>query len=262
MFKRVAIIAVSCGILLTGCGSVGPTGPAEKDETIADLVEAGFPAEDISVVNGAVYVGGDAHVPPEAAWEMLQPGEGSAEHYRTTNLIGPDITRICVNPNTEFQSISLFIRGLDMAIANYNNLGLRFYFMRGTSTSCSASISIRPASLGTGHAAGFPSNGRPYSIINIGTGLSSYNVDVVEHVITHSLGHTIGLRHTDYYNRSISCGSGTGGSPSPTGGGVIVIPGTPTTPTPGGSIMNTCFPLDTDGEFTQYDITALRALYR
>ena len=50
---------------------------------------------------------------------------------------------------------------------------------------------------GAGGSSGFPSGGCPYGTINIGTGLNSYSVDVVEHVITHALG----LRHSDYYNQ-------------------------------------------------------------
>ncbi|WP_275900306.1 M57 family metalloprotease [Pyxidicoccus trucidator] len=98
-----------------------------------------------------------------------------------------------------------------------------------------------------------------YGTINIGAGLGSYSVDVVEHGITHELGHTIGLRHTDFYNRSISCGSG--GSEGTAGVGAIHIPGTPTTVMVGGSIMNSCFRSTETGEFTSYDIAALNALY-
>jgi hypothetical protein len=46
--------------------------------------------------------------------------------------------------------------------------------------------------------------------INIGTGLQSSSADVNEHVITYELGHAVGFRHSDYYNRAISC-SGHGG---------------------------------------------------
>ena len=63
--------------------------------------------------------------------------------------------------------------------------------------------------------AGFPSGGRPYGTINIGTGLNTYSVDVNEHVITHELGHAIGFRHSDYYNRAISCGGSAWGSRRP-----------------------------------------------
>ncbi|MFP2958432.1 M57 family metalloprotease [Myxococcus sp. 1LA] len=256
MFKRAAVVAVSCGALLAGCGS---TASANTDEVISNLVEAGFPAEDILVADGAVYVGGDAHVSLEASREMLSSGEGSHELHRTTNIVGPNVTVICVNPTAAFRSYSRLIQGLELALANYNALGLRIRFILGATTGCHATITAETMT-GAGGSAGYPSNGLPYGRINIGTGLNSYSLDMVEHVITHELGHTIGLRHTDYYNPRISCGT-IGPGPEGVGSvGAIQIPGTPP-PTPGGSLMNTCIPPDTDGEFTPSDIVGLNFIY-
>ena len=85
-------------------------------------------------------------------------------------------------------------------------------------------------------------------------------MDVNEHVITHELGHTIGFRHSDYYNRAISCG-GAASNEGAAGVGAILIPGTPSTATVGGSIMNSCFRSTETGELTSSDITALNYLY-
>ncbi|WAM28661.1 M57 family metalloprotease [Myxococcus sp. NMCA1] len=258
MFKRAAVLMLNCGVLLSGCG---PDSHARNAELLSNLTEAGFRPDDITVVDDAVYVGGDAHVPLAASREMLQRGEGSKEHFRTTNIVGSSVTRICVNPTAEFRSHVRLNQGLDMALANYNALGLRITFVRSPATGCSANITAKTMA-GDGHAAGFPSGGLPYGTISIGTGLNSYGVDVSEHVITHALGHTIGLRHTDLFNPSISCGSGGGGGViEPTGTGALHIPGTPTGATPGGSIMNACYPPDTDGEFTPSDIVALNYMY-
>ncbi|WNZ63948.1 M57 family metalloprotease [Myxococcus sp. MxC21-1] len=41
----------------------------------------------------------------------------------------------------------------------------------------------------------------------------------------------------------------------------IHVPGTPTTTTAGGSLMNSCFPAGTTGEFSSSDITTLTTLY-
>ncbi|AEI68698.1 M57 family metalloprotease [Corallococcus macrosporus] len=256
MFQRAAVVAVSCGVLLAGCGR-GASGTT--DEVISNLIEAGFPAEGIRVADGAVYVGGDAHVSLEASREMLDPGEGSHELHRTTNIVGPNVTTICVNPTATFRSHSRLMQGLELALANYNALGLRIRFIQGATASCHAMITAATMT-GAGGSAGYPSNGLPYGRIYIGTGLSSYSLDRVEHVITHELGHTIGLRHTDFYNPSISCGT-TGPGPEGVGTvGAIQIPGTPP-PTPGGSLMNTCIPPDTDGEFTPSDIVGLNFIY-
>ena len=94
----------------------------------------------------------------------------------------------------------------------------------------------------------------------VGTGLNSYSVDVNEHVITHELGHAIGFRHSDYYNRSISCG-GSATNEGTAGVGAILIPGTPSTATSGGSVMNSCFSSSSTGTWTSSDRTALNYLY-
>jgi hypothetical protein len=257
MFKKAAVLVASCGALLTGCG-VDPQ--AENEQIISNLIQAGFPADDIKVVDGLVYVGNDAEVNLQASEEMLQTDPTSTEEqYRTTNLVGTGVTKICVNPTSTFNSYSRLSQGLDLAIANYNALGLRITFARGPTTGCTANIAAKTMS-GTGGSAGFPSGGLPYNTINIGTGLQNYSVDVNEHVITHELGHTIGFRHSDYYNRSISCG-GSATNEGSAGVGAIHISGTPTTATVGGSVMNSCFRSTESGEWTSSDITALNALY-
>ncbi|WP_338870107.1 M57 family metalloprotease [Myxococcus stipitatus] len=255
MFRKTAVLAVTCGTLLVGCGT---DSEAEHREIVSNLIKAGFPAGDIRVADGAVYVGRDAHVTLEASREMLLAPEGSAEQYRTTNLVGTGVTKICLNPSADFSSYANLSQGLDQAIINYNERGLRLTFARGPASGCTASITVQTTS-GAGGQAGFPSGGLPYGNILIGTGLNSYSVDVNEHVITHEVGHAIGFRHSDYYNRSISCG--VGGDEGEAGVGAILIPNTPSTATVGGSIMNSCFRSTESGEWTSTDITALNSLY-
>ncbi|MFY2558332.1 M57 family metalloprotease [Corallococcus terminator] len=259
MFKGAAVLAMTGSALLTGCGTDMPVEASQNEqEIIANLVEAGFPANDIMVADGNVYVGRDAHVTLEASREMLQQPEQGPEQYRTTNLVSSSITRICIVPTSGFNSYARLSQGLDLAIANYNALGLSFTMVRGNAGSCSATITAQTTS-GAGGSAGFPSGGRPYGTINIGTSLNTYSVGVNEHVITHELGHTVGFRHSDYYNRAISCGSG--GNEGAAGVGAIHIAGTPTTASTGGSLMNSCFRSTETGNFTASDRTALTTLY-
>jgi hypothetical protein len=257
MFKKAAVLVASCGALLSGCGN---DLEQENQEIVSNLIEAGFPADDIMLADGQVYVGRDAHVTLEASREMLQPAtKETQEQYRTTNLVSSTKTKICINPTSTFNSYSRLSAGLDAAIQNYNQRGLSFTMARGPTTGCSANITATVTS-GAGGSAGFPSGGNPYGTINIGTGLQSYSADVNEHVITHELGHCIGFRHSDYYNRSISCG-GTATNEGTAGVGAILISGTPSTATVGGSIMNSCFRSTETGEWTSSDITALNYLY-
>ena len=248
-------LALLAGVALVGCG-VDPQ--AENQEIVSNLVEAGFPADDIRIVDDLVYVGNDSHVTLQASREMLQSPEGK-EQYSTTNLVGTGVTKICINPTSSFNSYRRLSQGLDLAIANYNSLGLRIFFARGPTTGCTANITATTTT-GAGGSAGFPTGGLPYGTINIGTGLQSYSLDVNEHVITHELGHCIGFRHSDYYNRAISCG-GSASNEGTAGVGANLIPGTPSTATVGGSIMNACFRSTETGEWTSSDITALNYLY-
>ncbi|WP_308809772.1 M57 family metalloprotease [Archangium lansingense] len=237
---------------MSGCAGQ----PDETQEVLGNLVKAGFPADDIMVVDGKVYVGRDAEVSLAASREMLERGNSTEEQYRTTNLINTSLSKICINGST---FTGVFSTALDLAIQNYDELPLTFAMARTPSSGCSFTINavLQPGLVGG--SAGFPSGGLPYSTINIGGGLASYSVDVIEHVITHEIGHTIGFRHSDYYNRSISCG--TGGNEGDDGVGAIHIPGTPTTATSGGSLMNSCFRSIETGEFAPGDLSAMRTLY-
>ncbi|WP_279636134.1 M57 family metalloprotease [Corallococcus terminator] len=243
---------MGCIALTFGCAEP----PDETQEIVGNLVKAGFPADDIHTVEGRVYVGRDAEVTLAASREMLEAGDTTREQYRTTNLVSTSLTKICVNGST---FTGAFSTALDLAIQNYDELPLTFAMARTPSTGCSFTINAVIDPNMNGGVAGFPSNGNPFGQITIGGQLSQYGVDVIEHVITHELGHTVGFRHSDYYNRGISCGSG--GNEGDAGIGAIHIPGTPTTATVGASIMNSCFRSVETGEFTSSDITALNDLY-
>jgi hypothetical protein len=234
MLTKETLFAVTCGALAFGCGT-GQTPAEERQEIIDNLVQAGFQPDDITVADGKVYLGKDAHVTLEASREMAEPAGPGPEHYRSANLVSGK-SLICLNPTVTFNSFTRLSQGLDLAIANYNVLALVFSFRRGPSMSCDANISVRTMS-GTGGSAGFPSGGHPYPYLNIGTGLNAYSVDVNEHVITHELGHAIGICHT----------------------GCILVPGSPTTdPT---SVFNATFTSTATGELSLADAAVLRYLY-
>ena len=262
MFQKTLAAVISCGLMAFGC-AVQPadgTHTEDNDEIISNLITAGFPADDIQIYDGIVYVGNDAAVTLEASREMLEglAGEDVYKQYRTTNLVSSSIDTICVNGSAFSGTLS---SALDMAIDNYNGLNLTFSMVRTSSRNapgCDATITAKIAS-GAGGSAGFPKGGNPYGTINIGSGTTAYGVDTTEHVITHELGHCVGLRHSDYFDRSISCG--TGGNEGSAGVGAIHISGTPTGATVGGSIMNSCFRANENGEFTSSDRTALQTLY-
>ena len=256
MFAKAMALVVTCGALSFGCGAE-QGGPAETQEIIDNLVQAGFPADDIMVVDGAVFVGRDAEVSLAASREMLVSDAGD-EQYRTTNLVSLAVRTICIN-GAKYTGI--FSTALDLAIENYTQLALNFDMVRtsGATAGCDAVITAK-ISGPTGGSSGFPSGGLPFNTFQIGKSLSSFDVNTIEHVITHELGHTVGFRHSDFFDRSISCGGSTANEGQSTVG-AILIPGTPSGAVVGGSIMNSCFRSLENGEFTNSDATALNALY-
>ena len=272
-------IAALLGLGLTACvvddASDAPHGQTDDiDEIVSNLQQAGFPAAEIEILDdGVVMVGGDAAVSLQASREMVGDIAGKGEHgadahdhghagalkqYRTNNTIADWVANICVNGAAYTGDLST---ALDTAIARYNALPLSFQFTRtsGSTTGCDAVITGYTMG-GTGGQAGFPANGVPYGAIYMGTAIApTYGVAAATHVVSHELGHTIGFRHTDYYHRAISCGSG--GNEGDAGYGAVHIPNTPTTAVYNGSVMNSCYNSGSTGVFTASDNTALSELY-
>ena len=160
------------------------------------------------------------------------------------------------------------IAGLDLAIARYNAQNLSITFQRITTDNAD----IRMTRLRKGDerqgilgSAGFPTaSGDPHNEIKMSGILeSSYGLSTagIATIIGHEMGHCIGFRHTDYFDRSISCGGGTSNEGASTVG-ANHIPGTATGADlqGNGSYMLAC----TDGSdrpFTNDDKTALGYLY-
>jgi len=252
-------------LMLTGCSVEGEDSvdayDERTDEIVDNLMMAGYPPEEIEVrEDGTVLVGGDAEVSLEASREMLgsqDDGITDFRQYRTFNLVAPWVSVICVDGSAFAGTLST---GLDNAIANFNDLDLSFTMVRttGSNAGCSAEI-VGSVVGGSGGSAGFPSGGLPYGSIQIGSGMANYGVAVTTHVITHELGHCVGFRHTDYFDRSISCG--TGGNEGGGGYGAVHVPGTPTGAVFNGSLMNSCYNGGSMGVFSIDDFTAVNELY-
>jgi hypothetical protein len=211
------------------------------------------------VVEGDILIS-DKQLEEMSNSELFHTGKFS-EQYRTTNLVSQNrtINVIGYTGNNSNGLDSKMRTALQWAVDNYNalNTGLTFTLTYGTNYSPYDMVVYRVSGSGGG-SAGFPSGGDPYKFIQIQSGTSNYDTNVVEHVIGHEMGHSVGLRHTDWFNRSYSCGSG--GSEGTAGVGAVHIPGTPTNVDPN-SLMLACFSANEDGEFGNYDRIALEYLY-
>lgn len=238
--------------------AVGCTASSDSDEIAANLREAGYADNDIAIIRGAVFVGGDAEVSLDASREMIASAPG-LELYRTTNIVGPSVTTICVNGAAY---TGAFSTALNRALARYNALGLRWHMTRttGATTGCNAVITMK-LTAGSNASSGFPSGGLPYNAITLGSGLGSLDIPTLSYIVMHEFGHAVGLRHADYFDPTISCGAGGPGPEAAGGVGAILIPGTPTGYPADGSIMKTCRQAVEVDQFRPYDIIALNAMY-
>jgi hypothetical protein len=242
------------------------------DDVLVKLKDLGF-----NVANQApqrfeegYLVEGDIYLTNKDLLEM-KPGVRipQVEQYSTTNLVKATTPRnIAVFiPSTSFSPT--YVAALDVAISRYNAESLNLTFMRVDAKYPRPTIVFRRLALGDENmgvlgSAGFPTSyGNPYGQIKMSGILESvYGLDVdgIATIMAHEMGHCIGFRHTDYFDRSISCG----GWPYDEGDGGVGanhIPGTPD----GATVTELSWMLScTDGgnrPFNADDKTALSYLY-
>lgn len=278
MKKQLCLIFLGCLVIffINSCKKQGANAPDPSakipDDVLSAITKMGFSSNDVHAVNDGYIVEGDIFISKASLGKTVSSPNiviAKAEQYRTNNLVTglPRMINISVTGLT-----GNFITATDAAILRWNNLNLTVKFQRvGSGGNIDISgIYQGPYPdgsilLGRG---GFPENGNPYGTVVLNTYVYNANSDVgyMTSVIQHELGHCIGLRHTDYFNRAFSCGGNTNAEPSnynPSDPqnypGAINIPGTPTA-ADAGSLMLACNN-GVDRSFNPNDVVALNYLY-
>lgn len=258
-----SVVVLFLAVGITACTKNTPV--IAPDAGIPDAIKEkitamGFHADHAQITEGGYLVEGDIFLSEE---DLNTPADlqalvvANTEQYRTTFLVTglPRNIRVCVD---EELPTSIF-KAVDAAIARYNAQNLLLTFSRVTSD---PDINVVAAPSGADYiaSAGFPTIfGNPHKKIKFNTDYSEWNANTLTSVIAHEMGHCIGFRHTDYMDRSYSCG----GLPYNEGGGFVGahhIPGTPTGPD-ANSWMLACIGDGVNRPFNANDKTALNYLY-
>jgi len=182
-----------------------------------------------------------------------------SEQYHTTNLVSaPRVITVSVASNLG----ATYVLATDSALARYNAESLNITFQR---VSQGADFQIVKANFFEQNqflaSAGFPTDaGEPHDRIKVSNNqLAGQPLHTIVSVLAHEIGHCVGFRHTDFMNRSFSCG----GAPVNEGAstvGAIQIPGTPAGPD-AGSFMLSCIGSGQNRPFNPNDKIALDYLY-
>lgn len=267
MRKTFAFLALGAmlGLTMFSCqkeAASSTDNAAIPESVMAAIAKAGFSTENVVregsgyVVEGDIYID-DNHLRTQPGWFTMSIAQ--TEQYRTTNLVTGLPRTITVAVNSRMPDAYEGANGyVAQALARYNAENLQVRFQLVTSN---ADINIVTANGNYLASAGFPtSSGNPYNQVNVNTrSLNGQPANTIVSVLAHELGHCIGFRHTDYMDRSYSCG----GSPTNEGAstvGAILIPGTPSGPD-AGSWMLACIGSGQNRPFNSNDRTALNYLY-
>jgi hypothetical protein len=269
-FNSLLIATAFAGGIFYSCdnASVDPLDAPVSIETLSKIASLGFSTEGVINFENGYLVEKDIYLTDSDLNTMKKANHiPELEQYSTNELVcGPrNITVYAPEGGSKGYSAGM-IAGLDLAISRYNAQNLTLTFQRVTTTSADIVFTrLRKGDERRGilGSAGFPTNCNPYGEIKMSGILeSTYGLSTggIATIMGHEMGHCIGFRHTDYFDRSISCG-GSASNEGTAGIGANLIPGTPAGATLAAkSWMLSC----TDGgdrPFNNDDRTALGYLY-
>ena len=261
VYLKMAVAICACVVVLFACRkNVATEQPATpSEEALGKIYNLGFSNKNVTIdEDGNYVVEGDiilSRADLDATPGMQFLRVGAEEQYRTNNLVtGPRVIKVSLSSKLP----SSYRAALDEALARYNAENLSLTFQR---VSSGADISIIKGNGNFLASAGFPtSTGQPYSQVKVNSNaMNGQPQGTVASVLAHEIGHCIGFRHTDYMNRSYSCG-GQAVNEGASTVGAVYIPGTAIGPDPN-SWMLSCIGSGQNRPFNANDKIALNYLY-
>lgn len=257
------VAAFAAAVLLNSCSDKEQVVNQAEDisaDALTQIRQLGFSAQNVQRdEDGNYVVEGDIVLSPSelnarAAVQLLRVGQ--EEQYRTTNLVS-GTRNISISVSNQLPAA--YVTAVDEVVRRYNAENLRLTFSR---VSSSGDISIVRANGSYLASAGFPTSaGEPFDQVKVNSrAIGTANpTTYIATILAHEVGHCIGFRHTDYTDRSYSCGGSTSNEGASTVGAVL-IPGTPAGPDPN-SWMLACIGGGQNRPFNANDRTALGYLY-
>ena len=270
LFLKSGIAILSIALLATSCKKENAATINEVPQDVMKKIEAqGFSTENVRKVDRGYLVEGDIVLTEENLnSQSVSPNLliATDEQYRTTNLVKALPRTITVSVSGTLSGLAVWSNATDALISRYNALALQIKLQRVASGGNVDIVGFDQGPSGgyiTLGSSGFPtSTGDPYNQIQMNTNPQAYgtnpNQGYITSVLQHEMGHCIGFRHTDYFNRALSCGGKKSNERAGTIG-AILIPGTPSG-FDAESFMLACS-AGTDRTFNTNDVIALNYLY-
>lgn len=267
MRKSLLLLAgiVITATLFFSCQQDNATTPEVSKAVLDQIWKLGYSNEDVQKIEEGYLVEGDIILTDDdlaGQGDYLTIRIAETEQYRTTNQVTGLPRTITVSMDANLTATPGYDAAMTQMVNRYNAENLQLTFQRvGTS---GGQVHFKKQGGNFLASSGFPSGGNPYPLVKmnsnaIGQGSTSTFINYCATIMAHEMGHCIGMRHTDYMDRSYSCG----GSPvneGSAGVGAIHITGTPTGPD-AASWMLACIGSNQNRPFNANDQTALGVIY-
>jgi hypothetical protein len=243
---------VTAATLLSGCSDDSSTAGPSNDPLVNQLISLGF-RRDMIVDRGDYFlVEGDIEIPKRSVAELVEGERGIRPDFqwRTTTIVGAaQVQNIKVNL-TGLGSQPAWQTAARQAIAEWNRLSCTSVnLVEGTPAQITFSTYTDANNIAA--IASFPTlGGAPGPTIRVNTNyiFTPNNSSTKLRNMAHEIGHTLGLRHTNWASLNESSSN------------AVHIPGTPTG-TDWPSVMNGATATHSWTGFSFYDAIAAKTLY-